>query len=394
MFRPQRLLVRDTLLAIPAAVIATMASATNEWPTRPDSVAVQIGFGAYAIAVLMFRRTYPVATWAIAVIGAAVTAPLVLRAEPSQVVLAFGLYSLLATSDRVEPIKAAAVSYAAALGGTLLMDVQLDHGIRVDTFLMPALTVMYGAGLGAVVRVNRRTAADLAERNEELLALNEVARREAVLAERSRIARELHDIVAHHVSGMVLHARAARDAIDRQPQGVDSAGARDALHTIAESGSEALGSMRGLLSILRDGELDLAPQPELGDLGSLVDSMAARGLPTTLDLVGPPRQAPPDVQLSAYRIVQEALTNASRHAHAQRCAVTVSWEAHGVHLTIDDNGVGPDTGYREGHGIVGMRERAALVGGSVTVGRSPSGGWRVDAHLPVAPVPAAADVVA
>lgn len=382
MNRPRSLLLRDTLLAIPASVVAVMAAATNDWPTRPDSAVVQVLFAVYAMAVLMFRRTAPVQVWIVALIGAAVTAPVVMRAEPSQVVLAFVLYSLLSTSDRVEPVPAAVVSYLAALAGTLTMDLQLDHGVRVDTFLMPALTVVYGVGLGAVVRINRRTAADLAERNAELVKLNEVAQREAVLAERARIARELHDIVAHHVSGMVLHAKAARDAIDRNPT---SPAARDALDTIATSGSEALTSMRGLLSMLRDGELDSAPQPGVDDLPELVTSMAARGLATTLDVQGTPGPAPADVQLSAYRIVQEALTNASRHAHAQRCTVTVSWEAHGLRVVIDDNGVGPTAGYREGHGLVGMRERASLVGGSVTVGSSPWGGWRLEAVLPWTP---------
>lgn len=382
MNRPGSLVVRDALLAIPASVIAIMAAATNEWPTRPDSPVVQVFFAVYAMAVLMFRRTAPVQVWIVALVGATVTAPLVLRAEPSQVVLAFVLYTLLSTSDRFEPVPAAVVSYLAAVAGTITMDLQLDHGIRIDTFLMPALTVVYGVGLGAVVRINRRTAADLAERNAELVRLNEVAQREAVLAERARIARELHDIVAHHVSGIVLHARAARDTVDRNPS---SGAAREALDTIADSGTQALTSMRSLLSMLRDGELDTAPQPGIPDLAELIASMEARGITTTLDVQGTPGRAPADVQLSAYRIVQEALTNASRHAHAQRCTVTLSWEAHGLRVVVDDNGVGPTGGYREGHGLVGMRERAALVGGSMTVGTSPAGGWRLEAVLPWSP---------
>lgn len=375
----RRDVTRDALLALPAAVVAVMAAATNDWPTRPDSVLTQVGFFVYAFTVMMFRRRHPYGTWLVALAVAATSAPLVLRTEPSQVVLAFVLYGLLSSTDRMEPAPAAIVSYGAALAGAVTMDIQLAGGLRVDTFLMPALSVAYGAGLGAVVRVYRRTAADLAARNAELLALNEIAQREAVLAERSRIARELHDIVAHHVSGIVLHARAARDTVDKDPS---SSAARDALDDISTSGGQALSAMRGLLGMLRDGDIESAPQPGIDDLQDLVDSMASRGLPTDLEIHGIPSAAPADVQLSTYRIVQEALTNVSRHARARRCSVVLSWEPHGVRVTIDDNGIGYAIGAREGHGMIGMRERATLVGGSVVFGPSPSGGWRVEAVLP------------
>lgn len=357
-----------------------MAAATNEWPTRPDTMGLQVGFFLYAFIAMMLRRRHPFGTWMVALAAAAISAPLVLRTEPSQVVLAFVLYGLLSTSDRMEPWSASLLSYVAALTGAVTMDLQLDDGLRLDTFLMPALTVAYGGGLGAVVRAYRQTAADLASRNAELLELNEIAQREAALAERTRIARELHDIVAHHVSGIVLHARAARDSVDRDPS---SQVVRRALDDISGSGAEALAAMRGLLGMLRDGDPESAPQPGLADLPDLVESVSTRGLQVSLEIHGSPMEAPPDVQLSAYRIVQESLTNAARHAMAQRCIVTVSWEAHGLRLTIDDNGVGRLGSPREGHGLIGMRERASLVGGSVTFGGSDSGGWRVEAMLPV-----------
>ena len=385
-FTPRSLIARDALFAIPAAAVAVMTAATNAWATRPDGIAAHVLFAAVALVVLPFRRSHPVESWLVSLVLAACLPGLVLRAEPGQVVLAFSTYSLLANSDRVAPATAAVSAFLAASAGSVAMDLQLD-GLGLDTFLMPALAVTYGVGLGAVVRVNRRTAADLAARNAELVALGELAQREAVLAERGRIARDLHDIVAHHVSGMVLHARGARDALDRT---ASLAAAKEALDRIAASGSEALSSMRGLLAMLRDGDLELAPQPGLDDLPALVDAMATRRLPTTLAMsVADVAGVPADVQLSAYRIVQEALTNASRHAHARHAAVIVELQAHGLHVLVDDNGIGPAGGYREGHGLVGMRERAALVGGSITVARSPSGGWRIEAQLPTAP---AADV--
>lgn len=376
---PRRDLTRDALQALPAAVVAVMAAATNDWSTRPDSALTQIGFFLYAFIVMMFRRRFPFETWLIALAAAVISAPLVLRTEPSQVILAFVLYGMLSSNDRMDPIPAAILSYGAALIGAITMDIQLNGGLRIDTFLMPALSVAYGAGLGAVVRAYRRTAVDLAARNSELLALNEIVQREAILAERSRIAREIHDIVAHHVSGIVLHARAGRDALDKDPS---NTAARDVLNDISSSGGEALTAMRGLLGILRDGEIETGPQPSIENLRALVDSMSSRGLPTDLEIHGVPIDAPADVQLSTYRIVQEALTNASRHARAQRCNVALSWEPHGIRVTIDDNGVGFAIGVHEGHGMIGIRERASLVGGSVQFGSSPSGGWRVEAVLP------------
>jgi signal transduction histidine kinase len=376
---PRNVVARDALLGLPAAVIVVILAAHNDTSTRPHSMLVPVLFALYAVGLMASRRVWPVGSWVVAVGAAACVPPSVLRAEPTLVVLAFSTYSLLAHTRRANPALVSVIAFAAAAGGTIGLDVQLG-GLSVETFVLPALIVAYGVGLGAMMRVNRRTALELANRNAELIELHHIAQRKLVLEERSRIARDLHDIVAHHVSGMVLHARAARDSLRKIP---DPIAATSALDTIAESGAEALGAVRGLLAILRDGNLNTAPQPGLGDLANLVELMNDRGLPTNLTIVGATRRAPTDVQLSTYRIAQEALTNAARHASATTCDVSLSWDDDALRLIVADDGVGPTDDDRLGYGIVGMRERASLVGGSVTIGPSLSGGWKVEANLPI-----------
>ncbi len=218
---------------------------------------------------------------------------------------------------------------------------------------------------------------------ERLDAQKEQRARTAALGERTRIARELHDVIAHSVSVMVIQAGGARTIMDTDP---GRAGA--SLLLVERAGREALAEMRRLLGVL-DGGADphaLAPQPGIADVADLVSRACGAGLATTLDVQGPSTSLPPALDLCAFRIVQEALTNAMKHAGPAHASVRVRWTEQRLELAVDDDGRGQANGHlpEGGHGIAGMTERAALHGGSVNAGRRSEGGFSVRATLPIA----------
>jgi signal transduction histidine kinase len=252
--------------------------------------------------------------------------------------------------------------------------------------IIPSLVWLVAAwAVGRVVRSWRHKNAALEAANRELEEQRELQAQAAVAVERGRIARELHDVVAHNVSMIVVQAGAAARVLHGEQPDV-----RNALEVIAASGRETVDEMRMLLGVLRsdDGPAALKPQPGLADLEQLVSGVRQAGLPVTLRIEGAPRPLPPTLDLSAFRIVQEALTNTLRHAGPARAEVTVRYEDGLVTLEIADTGHGPDggpiTGRGTGHGLVGMRERAAMLGGELEAARADSGGFTVRARVPAA----------
>jgi len=238
------------------------------------------------------------------------------------------------------------------------------------SFTVVALAVML-----VVRRVvgDRERRAQIAERERDLIA------REAVVEERARIARELHDVIAHHVSMIVLQAGAERRVLDGA-----NASTRDVLETVEQTGRSALTEMRRLLGMLRGDETEpLTPQPGLVDVPVLVEQLREAGLPVELEVEGDRRELPVGIELSAYRIVQEALTNALKHARDARTSVRVSYGPDSLELEIVDDGApAAQPVERGGHGLVGMRERVALYGGSIEAGSRPTGGFAVRVLLP------------
>jgi signal transduction histidine kinase len=205
--------------------------------------------------------------------------------------------------------------------------------------------------------------------------------RAATVEERARIARELHDVIAHNVSLMVLQAGAARQVLEREPGRV-----REPLLSIEESGRQAIAEMRRLLGILREngGPLSLSPQPSLAQLGELAESAERSGLKVDLRVQGEPDRLPPGLGLTAYRIVQEALTNAVKHARAAHVTVEVHHRDRELELDVTDDGRATAAdGPGNGHGLIGMRERVAVYGGLLDAGSRPEGGFRVHARLPI-----------
>jgi signal transduction histidine kinase len=239
------------------------------------------------------------------------------------------------------------------------------------------LLLFVPALVGGIVAGSRRTRTLATEK-----ALVEAEARAAVAEERARIARELHDVVTHHVNLVVLQAMAASGLLDRDPERV-----REPLQVIERSGREALTEMRWLLGVLReeDGERPLAPQPGVDDVDDLVGSARSAGLSVGLAVSGTPRRLPAGLGLTVYRIVQESLTNAARHAAGSRVGVSLRYEPEAVEVAVVDDGGsraehGAPTG---GRGLIGMRERVAVYAGSLETGPAPNGGFAVHARLPV-----------
>ncbi|MFI6584697.1 sensor histidine kinase [Embleya sp. NPDC050493] len=237
--------------------------------------------------------------------------------------------------------------------------------------------------LGDSMRTRRAFYAELEERATRLEFERDQQAQIAAAAERARIARELHDVVAHNVSVMVVQADGAAYAIESSPDR-----AREALGTIAATGREALAEMRRLLGVLRSqSETDAyVPQPGVEQLGELVEQVRTTGLNVELRVEGVPVELPQSVALTAYRIVQEALTNTRKHAGPDATAtVGVGYGEDGLEMEISDDGRGAAApGDGMGHGLVGMRERVAMLGGRLRTGPSIGGGWSVSAMLPYA----------
>jgi len=368
------------LLDAGLAVAGTGLTAVALW--SPDGLAGPATVGApWLLAVLslmmgaplVLRRRAPLVMWAVIWAGA-VTQALTVHELPQGleiVVLFAACYALGAYSSLRR--SAAALALAAPV---MAVCVLAGHGNRGTTLPFPQLFIVGVVALwltGVGVRA-RRQAASLTARNAALQRQAE----DAAAAERARIAREMHDIVAHHLSVMVLQAAGAR-ALGKD---TDSA-----LEKIEHSGRQALAETRRLLGVLRDSQEDdgLTPQPGIGELTALADSVRAAGVPVSLAVHGDQEQLPATVGVSAYRIVQEALTNVLKHAGPARADVTVGCADGAVMIEVADDGAGaPVNGaHVGGQGLAGMRERVAIFGGELEAGPRPDGGFTVRARLPL-----------
>jgi signal transduction histidine kinase len=288
------------------------------------------------------------------------------------------LYSVAAYAQLGHAIAGGAVLLAAAW-----ISVARHSDSTVGDYFFSALVLGTAWSFGLAMRSRRRHAIQLEDRATILEHERDEKARVAVADERARIARELHDVVAHSVGTIVVQAGAERLAL-----GDEAERTRDALLTIESTGRQALAEMRRLLGMLRrdDADLALAPQPSLAHVEGLIENLRETGLSVELAVDGEPVPLPPGVDLSAYRIVQEALTNALKHAGAAHVAVVIRYVDEYIELEVVDDGGGPAlAGATAGHGIVGMRERVALYGGVLETGARDSGGYAVRARLRVEP---------
>lgn len=295
--------------------------------------------------------------------------------ETGGVSLFLAFWVVGAYNERSQAIAGAAIGVA-TITVTAQRDVRLD---AVNALLVSLIAV--GVCLVAFALRRRAERAARLERRAVLLERERDERaRAAVAAERVRIARDLHDVIAHSVSVMTVQAGAARLLLDEEPER-----AREPLLAVEETGRQALAEMRRLFGIVRrnEGEAALAPQPSLAHLGALLEQARKAGLPVEITVEGERRVLSPGVDLTAYRIVQEALTNARKHAHPARAQVTIRYNRNALDLEITNDGRRAGNGEGPGHGLMGMRERVALYGGELEAAPRPGGGYAVHARLPV-----------
>jgi signal transduction histidine kinase len=385
--------VRDVGVAVAGAALAVLGMGGLGQDPRVLVMLPPLG------ASLALRRRAPLVMWAI--LWAVVAVQTVVFGKPPQNVefiplLAAGYWLGANVSTRrsvaglvlAVPVMVVCGHATAEFGGVVLAGPQTAGApIRADVVLL-IIEIVVSWLIGVLVRA-RKQAASMTARN---VALKREAQ-SAVAAERARIARELHDIVAHHLSVIVLQAAGTR---------ASGAAADAALEKIERSSRQALAETRRLLGVLRDPVFDeeaagLAPQPGIGELPTLADSVRAAGLPVSLDLRGDHRAVPEAVGVSAYRIVQEALTNVLKHAGSARTRVAVGCADGAVTIEVTDDGAGEAPGAASGaasgaahaggneggHGLAGMRERAAVFGGELQAGPRPGGGFTVRARLPL-----------
>jgi signal transduction histidine kinase len=368
--------VRQHPRRLDAAVAVLLAALVIEEILNSDvtgPAALFIPAGLAITLPLAWRRTAPLAVTA--VVMAAFATQSFLEDDSSQevqtllIALLLAAYSVGAHADRRAATTGLLVSWAAILVGEP-GDFIVMGPVFAGTWLAGRLV---RAREGDARRLRELTSALERERVEEA--------RIATAEERARIARELHDVVAHAMSTIVLEAGAERVNL---PEGESST--QDTLRSIERTGREALAEMRRLVGVLRTeaDEPALAPSPSLGHLDELVERVRRAGLPVAVQTVGEPVELPPGLDISAYRIVQEALTNALKHAGDARASVIVSYCARTVEIEVSDDGRGgtPNGG---GHGLTGLRERVTVFGGELETKGREGGGFLVRARLPLEP---------
>lgn len=337
-----------------------------------------------ALAPIFVRRQRSSAALLIAVIVEA--------AMPDNRALVLPVMAVLYTLASRAPWRTAAAAGAGAAAASIIADVLsgsgtvTDHGGLVGYAIGSTASCAAAVALGLYAGAQRRVLDGLHERAARLHRERELLADRAVAQERVRIAQELHDIIAHNVSLMVVQAQALGATVNdhRVSHSADA---------IADLGRQAMTEMHTTLRLLRadDGAPELVPQPGLAQLERLLDQSRRAGLEIELTVEGQPRRLPQAVDLSAFRIIQEALTNVVKHAAGASTNVTLAYRARGLELTIVDAGdeVRPAFAAEllDGHGLIGMRERAALFGGTLTAEALPARGFRVSALLPYSPTP-------
>ncbi len=365
--------------SVATAVVVGSSAPGPPWePGVPGGALLVLG-----CAPLVLRRRWPFVLLCASVLPDVVMVALGYADGLTGLVTLILLYTVAAYRGLALSLVAAAVGL---LGYAVVAALASDPGGWTrHTFVFVVASAIWVVGRS--VRLRRAYLAELVDRAERLERARDADTRAARAEERSRIARELHDVVAHHVSVMTVQAAAARKVLDTRPEA-----AKDALVAIEEMGRTAMREMRGIVGVLRtDGETgELSPQPGMVDLPGLVDQMREAGLRAQLWIEGERRTLPPGIDLAAYRLVQEALTNSLRHAGpAARAWVTVRHATGELVVQVEDDGRGrtgefsrgPDD--RPGHGLVGIRERVALYGGNLRIGPRQGGGFEVRARFPL-----------
>jgi signal transduction histidine kinase len=381
-----RHLARQWWFDLPIALLGLVAIleivvGRNSGNARDETLWFVLPAIAVLVTPIFLRRRFPLggpaAYWVLAAALALIDwrpIPYAVALFPVGLAVAFLLGNLRSTLQT-------AIGLSIVIAGSVIVVYQIPDSSTAELIFIPLeFAIAWLAGFAVRERSEQAEAAELraaaAERERDAAA------RVAVAEERARIARELHDIVAHSVSVMVLQVGAVRHNLEDE-----RAEDGEALKGVERAGRTALAEMRRLLGAMRtEGEEpELLPQPGLDSLGSLLQEVGRAGLPVELHVEGDASPLPRAIELSAYRIVQEGLTNALKHARATRADVTMRYEPSALQLEIRDDGLGSTTSDGLGHGLVGIRERVKIYGGEMSAGVANGGGFLLKTRLPLAP---------
>ncbi|MGW3624418.1 sensor histidine kinase [Streptomyces sp. NPDC000880] len=344
--------------------------------------------------VVALRRRMPVRMLVLAAVLGVAQLALDVEVNPADFALLVIIYTVAAYDASRWASRLALVGGLSAATLAQLRWPMQETGTGGKIFFTIVLSATFALAwvLGDSIRTRRAYFAQLEERATRLEKEREAQSKVAVAAERARIARELHDVVAHNVSVMVVQADGAAYVLDAAPDQ-----AKQALETISTTGRQALAEMRRLLGVLRTGDAkesgEYVPQPDVQQIEDLVEKVRCAGLTVDFKIEGTPRPLPSGVELTAYRIVQEALTNSRKHGGPEvGASVRLVYFDDGLGLLVEDDGRGAAHEMYEdggadgrGHGLIGMRERVGMVGGTLDAGPRPGGGFRISALLPLKP---------
>ena len=378
-----RSVVRPVAADVALALVAGAMDAVlySHVPLRPEEPQFwfTLRYVALMVAILLVRRRYPVTVFVLVLALAALAAPVSGSDFRPEIVVYLALFTV---AERCR-VRLAVVALAGALlyafhTSTPDFDLTQPEDFAIDVAAAAYLTLLPLSvwATGRWVRTSR-------EHARVLEARRRLEARQAVAEERGRIARELHDVVSHAVTVMVLQAAGGRRVLDHDPPR-----AARAFDTIQHMGENAMGELRRMLEVLRTEGDPAEPQPGAGDVPALLDSFRAAGVHVELRVTGDRQVVAPAVDLAVYRVVQEALTNVTKHAGPGASAeVLLTWTADQVGIQVSDDGGDHTADHRvlsTGHGLSGLRERLAALGGSLTTARTPTGGFRLVADLPLA----------
>jgi signal transduction histidine kinase len=357
------------------AALVFMITAPREW-RNPPPLAWAWALQTALLLPLVWRRKAPTAVFGM-IAAVALIQWLTNRLMAADLALLIAFYTVAAYATARRVLLAAGVL---EIGAVLAAVRFAPHDTTLWAWILMSGMITAAGVIGTNMRTRRAYLAALEDRAARLERDRDQQSQLAVADERARIAREMHDIVAHHISVMIALADGAGFITRTKPDQ-----AEEIMGRVSDTGRQALDEMRRLLGVLRDNSPQpaLAPQPAVADLDDLLGTVRAAGLPTQLTVTGQPYPLPSSAQLVVYRLVQEALTNVLKHANATRARVRLDYcPGHVLQVEVTDNGRGASGPPAPGrHGLTGMRERAAVFGGTVEAGPQAGGGWRVSIRL-------------
>ncbi|MEU8117984.1 sensor histidine kinase [Spirillospora sp. NPDC049024] len=390
-----RAVTHDTLLALFVTVMqvqGTVARVAAEGATRPLADLGNLGYALLAVSglVLVVRRRWPVPVFAATALASLAYYAVDFPDGPGWLGLFVSLYTLAAYGDGRRSLLIAGTGIAVLAAVWLYQASDIEPRAAIGWVFFRIGASVMSAALGESVRSRRVIAAEAQERAELAERTREEVARARVDAERLRIAREVHDTVAHAVAIINVQSGVTAHVLDKRPEQ-----AREALRAIEETSSRALQEMRAILGVLRDDDDGRAPQPGLDQIDELTAKAREAGLDVTLDASPPTAPLPGAVGSAAYRILQESVTNVIRHVGPTRVTVALNPGTDALEIRVTDEGrrtgggngsaPGGTDSRGPGRGILGMRERCRLLGGEFDAGPTPGGGFEVTARLPLAP---------